>query len=287
MTTMGAIEPLAGDRMSRREFERLASFIESTCGIRMPPSKKIMVEGRLRRRLRVLGMASLDEYCQAVFDLGRFEGEVVHLIDAVTTNKTEFFREPEHFDLLVERVIPALLERRHGGERHLKLWSAACSTGPEPYTLAMVLNEQARMARGLRYSILGTDISTEVLAKAKLGIYPAEMLAHVPAELQRRYFMRSRRSNPATIRLTPEIRQAVRFGRLNLMEAEYLIDIDMDVIFCRNILIYFDKATQQAVIGRLCEHLRPGGYLFLGHSETVAGMNLPLEPAAAAVFRRR
>lgn len=275
------------DRLSPRQFRRLASFIEDYSGIKMPPVKKVMVEGRLRRRVRHLGLTSLDEYCDHLFDRGDLENEVIHLIDAVTTNKTEFFREPQHFQFLAEQGLPKLHAATRAGSSHiLKAWSAACSSGAEPYTLAMVINEFGMAHRGFRYSVLATDICTDVLDKALAGIYPEDMIAPVPKPLQRRYFLRARDPDRHDVRVMPELRSRVQFARLNLMDETYGAPNDMDVIFCRNILIYFDKPTQELVLRRLCDHLRPGGYLFIGHSEATAGFSLPLRSAAPTIFVR-
>lgn len=279
--------PDANDRLSQRHFRQLASFIEEYSGIKMPPVKKVMVEGRLRRRVRSLGLTSLDDYCEHLFDRGQMETEVIHLIDAVTTNKTEFFREPQHFQFLAEQGLPHLHETSRAGSGHvLKAWSAACSSGAEPYTIAMVINEFAAAHRGYRFSVLATDICTDVLDKALLGIYPEDMIAPVPAPLRHRYFLRSRDRARRDVRVAPDIRSRVQFARLNLMDETYGVPHDMDVIFCRNILIYFDKPTQEMVLRRLCNHLRPGGYLFIGHSEATAGFSLPLRTAAPTVFVR-
>lgn len=286
----GLAEPrptAVGDRLGRRDFGRLATFIQGVSGIKMPPSKITMVEGRLRRRVRAKGMASIAEYCRHLFDEDGLEHEAVHLIDAVTTNKTEFFREPDHFRILAGTVLPGIAAARPGGDRApVKLWSAACSTGAEPYTLAMVAAEFGRDRPGLRASILATDICTEVLRTAVLGIYPEAMAGPVPPDLRARWVRQARDRSRGLVRIDPELRAMVRFGRLNLMDASYPVDRDMDVIFCRNILIYFDKPTQEAVLGRLCGHLRPGGYLFLGHSESLAGLQLPLHAVGHTVFRR-
>ena len=284
---MTASHPDTGELLTPGDFQRLARFIEGYSGIRMPPTKKTMVEGRLRRRVRALGLSGLQQYCQLLFDQHLLDQEFIHLIDAVSTNKTEFFREEQHFHLLMEQVVPDFL---NGGQRStdrpLKLWSAACSTGAEPYTLAMLLEDLRQRVGGFSLSIFATDICTEVLAKAKAAIFPDDMLDSVPMELRRRYFMRSRDPDAHTVRLVPAIRQAVRFGRLNLMDESYGMPQDMDVIFCRNTLIYFDRERQQAVLERLCRHLRPGGYLFIGHSETTAGMDLPIRQVGPSVFTK-
>lgn len=272
-------------RLCRHDFDRLARFIHGTAGIKMPPSKQTLLEGRLRRRLRALGFSNFNDYCQFVFDDGGLRDEATAIIDAVTTNKTDFFREPDHFRFLTETALPHLERRFTAGiERPIKVWSAACSTGAEPYTLAMVLNEYGQGKKHFRCSILATDICTEVLEKAAVAIYPEGMVTPIPIELRRKYLLRARDPLRDEVRMAPEIRSMVRFGQLNLMEREYRLDRDMDVIFCRNLLIYFDKETQQMVLSRLCEHLRPGGFLFLGHSETIAGLKLPLRQVATTIF---
>lgn len=275
------------DHLSGRDFQRLARFIHEYSGIKMPPTKKTMVEGRLRKRVAATGCADFRDYCRKLFDGDGLQREAIHLIDVVTTNKTEFFREPEHFRILADASIPTLLaERRAGRQGTIKVWSTASSIGAEPYTLAMTLDELSPRLGGFRFSIIATDISSRALAAAAAGIYPDSMIAPVPIELRRRYLLRAKNRSRGVFRVAPELRRLVQFGRLNLMQAPYPVDTDMDVIFCRNILIYFDKPTQQAVLERLCDHLRPGGYLFLGHSESLAGMGLPLVAAGNTVFRR-
>ncbi len=278
---------LGQDGLNTRDFERLAAIIERHCGIRMPASKRTMVEGRLRRRVRSLGLPDLHAYCRHVLDEGALEAELGDLIDAVTTNKTDFFREIDHFRYLIGTAIPTLkrLPHRPGIDRPMKIWSAACSTGAEPYTVAMLFQEQERAGTPIRQEIIGTDICTEALAAAKLAVYPFEMAKMVPPSFSR-YLMRSHDRDNPSIRLVPPIRQAVRFGHLNMMDPVYPVATDMDVIFFRNILIYFDKPTQKAVLHKLCQHLRHGGYLFVGHSETITNMDLPLTQVASATFIR-
>ncbi len=271
------------DYLSPANFEFLAEFIESYSGIKMPPSKKTMVECRLRRRAQALGLPSLQDYCAFLFQQGGLDQEAIHLIDAVTTNKTDFFREPKHFDFLVDVALPALLQQGILTRGPLKVWSAASSIGAEPYTLAMILAEQRETIPG--FSILATDISTQVLKIGMQAIYPEAMSHAIPMELRRRYLLRAKQGARDRVRVVPELRRAVRFERLNLMQTPYSVDKDMHMIFCRNILIYFDKDTQQGVLKQLCRHLRPGGFLFLGHSETIAGFDLPLSQVATSVFR--
>jgi len=276
-------------RLDEHNFQRLADFVEAYCGIKMPRSKLSMMEGRLRKRLRDLGLDNYSDYCQHVFREGGIDEEGVYLIDAMTTNKTDFFREPKHFAHLTEVALPTLLASagRTAGERPLRLWSAASSIGAEAYTMAMVLDTYAAIrGRPLVFDIIGTDICTEVLDQACQAVYPLTMIDMVPLNLRKRYFLRSVGDAQETIRVRPEIRKLVRFGRLNLMEDNYPFDRDMDVIFCRNILIYFDRPTQQAVLEKMCHCLRPGGYLYIGHGESATGMTLPMTMVAPSVFTR-
>ncbi|HWK47098.1 MAG TPA: protein-glutamate O-methyltransferase [Stellaceae bacterium] len=275
------------DHLSQRDFRRLATFIHDYSGIKMPETKKTMVEGRLRKRVAATGTAHLTDYCRHLFDEGGLAAETIHLIDVVTTNKTEFFREPEHFRFLADVALPQLVaDRRAGPHTIIKVWSTASSIGAEPYTLAMVLADASQRLCGFRINIVATDISTRVLETATTAIYPEAMIEPVPFDMRKRYLLRSKQASRGLVRIVPELRRLVQFGRLNLMDASYPIDRDMDVVFCRNMLIYFDKPTQQAVLTRLCDHLRPGGYLFLGHSESLAGFGLPLKPVGTTAFRR-
>lgn len=273
------------ETLSRRDFDRLRELIYSQAGIKLSAEKKTMVEGRLRRRLRALNMESYGQYCAYLFGRKGMKEELVSLIDVVTTNKTDFFREPSHFDLLTQKTLPELVGGRASG-RPFFVWSAGCSSGEEPYTLAMVLSEFAAAHAGFRFRILATDISKTVLSKAELGIYEANVAAPVPAVLKRKYFLRSRNPNAERVRIVPELRDLVEFRRLNFMDAEYGVQEKADAIFCRNVLIYFDRPTQERILGKLCQCLQPGGYLFIGHSETLHEMDLPVTPVAPALYRR-
>ncbi|WP_224703993.1 CheR family methyltransferase [Devosia aquimaris] len=276
------------DHLSTRDFKRIADLIGAEVGIKLPPGKRLMVEGRLRKRVRALGLSGLDEYASHLFEHDGLVAERVHLINAVTTNKTDFFREPEHFELLQQRLVPELLTLR-SRERNplLKIWSAASSTGAEAYTLAMVLSDLAAQRQDFRFSILGTDISTNVLEQAVRAVYPSEQIAPVPATMQQRYLMFARRPGlRPEVRIVPELRRLTRFQRLNLMDSSYPFDQDVDVIFLRNVLIYFEKSDQEKVILRLVSHLRSGGYLILGHSESMIGTNVTMRQVAPAVFQK-
>jgi chemotaxis protein methyltransferase CheR len=277
-----------GDHLRPADFERIAAIVTAETGIKLPAAKRLMVEGRLRKRVRARGLAGFDEYSGLLFRPDGLKAELPFLINVVTTNKTDFFREPEHFDLLEDKLVPALLAERRG-ERNplLKVWSAASSTGAEAYTIAMVLADIAAQRRDFRYAILGTDISTTVLAQGERAVYPAEMISPVPPEKQARYVMRARQPGVRPeVRMVPELRRRVHFAQLNLMDTSYPFDRDVDVIFLRNVLIYFDRKDQEKVIVRLIGHLRPRGYLILGHSESMIGTSISMRQVAPAVFQK-
>lgn len=272
------------DQLSGRDFSRLTAFIYSEAGICLGPEKKTMLEGRLKRRLRELELDSFRQYCDFLFGQEGLREEKVPFIDVVTTNKTDFFREPGHFDFLAERGLPEMAERASG--QPLLLWSAGCSSGEEPYTLAMVLSEYAAAHAGFRFRILATDISTRVLARAELGIYADSDLEPVPALLRRKYVLRSRERAADRVRMAPELRRLIEFRRLNFMDADYGVGEKADAVFCRNVIIYFDRPTQEKILGKLAAHLKAGGYLFVGHSESLHEMHLPLEAVGPALYRK-
>ena len=271
------------DGLSSRNFEALSRYIYDYSGIKMPVTKLTMLEGRLRRRLRATGIPSFNAYCDYLFKHGGIEKEAIFLIDAVTTNKTDFFREPKHFEFMEQVGLPELAA---AGHRRLRLWSAACSIGAEPYTMAMVIQDFVESQPGIDYRILATDLSTDVLAAARRGVYPRDMIQPVPAEMQRRHVMVSRDAGRGEVRIHPRLRSAIGFARMNLMDNAYRVGDPMHMIFCRNVLIYFDKPTQAKVLSRLCDCLAPGGFLYVGHSETVTGISLPVRQVANTVFKK-
>jgi len=255
--------------LSDRHFRSIAEFIEGQVGIKLPAGKRLMLEGRLQKRVRALNYSDVNEYVDRLFAGGQMDTELIHLIDCVTTNKTDFFREPSHFAFMKSVAVPELIGLRGRESRGLKVWSSACSTGMEAYTAAIVLDDMLRSGARFQFRILGTDISTSVLRLAKAGIYAREMIAPVPGELASRYFLSSKDRSRAEVRVVPELRRSTNFMRMNLMDPVYPVDRDVDIIFCRNVLIYFDKPTQRKVVDQLCAHLRPGGYLMVGHSESM------------------
>jgi chemotaxis protein methyltransferase CheR len=274
--------------LSAGDFSRLSQFIYKVCGIKLTPVKKVMVESRLSKRLRELNMKKFSEYCDYLFSDRGMEEELVHMIDIVTTNKTDFFRESAHFDYLVEKALPALIHQHEAGvRRKLRIWSAGCSTGEEPYTLAMVLKDFGERCRSFDFEIMATDISTRVLRKAALAVYEEDKVEPVPTQMKEKYLLRGRGNSQGRVRVTPELRESIRFRRLNFMDNDFAIKERMDVIFCRNVIIYFDRITQERLLRRFCDHLVPGGYVFMGHSETLNGMNLPLTLVAPTTYRKQ
>jgi chemotaxis protein methyltransferase CheR len=273
-------------RMTEREFSRLSEYIHSQYGIKLPPVKKVMLESRLQKRLRALEMANFKEYINYTLDSKEGHSELIRMMDLVTTNKTDFFREPGHFEYLVQNVLPELSERFQSGIRKpLRIWSAGCSSGEEPYTLAMVFSEYSKQVGTFYFSILATDLSTRVLEKGKSGIYDEEKVAPVPLAMKKKYLLKSKDRSKDLVRISPYLRGLVTFKRLNFMDDHYDISDVMDIIFLRNVIIYFDKQTQNSIIHRLCKHLRSGGYLFIGHSETLFNMDLPVKQIVPTIYR--
>jgi chemotaxis protein methyltransferase CheR len=273
--------------LSDRNYERLSRVIYSECGIKMPHSKKVMLEARLRKRLRVLGITSFSRYCEYLFSTEGLENELISMIDVVTTNKTDFFREPKHYDFLTNVAVPEMMNHYGAGmRRDLKIWSAGCSTGEEPYTIAMVLSEFREANPGFEFMILGTDISTKVLDRAARAVYKMERADPVPALMKKKYLLRSRDRQKNLVKIVPELRGYVRFRRLNFMQEDFDMREPMDLIFCRNVIIYFDRQTQERLLNRLYDHLIPGGYVFMGHSETLSGLRVPLVSAGPTVYRK-
>jgi len=274
--------------MSTADFNRLSKYIHETCGIKLTAEKKVMIESRLGKRVKELNLDDYHDYCNYVLDGSPDKEELRHMIDVVTTNKTDFFREPAHFQFLTSRALPELRQMRGVGEgKPLRVWSAGCSTGEEPYTLAMVLSEYALQNRPFRFEIMATDISVRVLQSAKLAIYDIERVAPVPDAMKRKYLLKSRDNSKKVVRIVPELRELVQFRHVNVMDADFGIREPLDMIFCRNVIIYFDRETQERLLRKFCSHLAPGGYVYMGHSETLNGMNLPLTSVAPTTYRKK
>jgi chemotaxis protein methyltransferase CheR len=276
------IEPV---ELTAASFARFANFITAELGIKMPQTKFEMVRGRLSRRVRELKMASLEQYADYFFAYANGD-EREHLINAITTNKTDFFREKEHFDFLCKVVLPAVGHDRLLTNERFKVWSAGSSSGEEAYTLAMLLAEHSSRQVGFDFAILGTDVSTKVLTVASRGIYQEAQVAPVPPEFRQRYLLRSQSRLKNVVRIVPELRKKVAFHQLNFMDDDYRIKDIFDAVFFRNVMIYYDRATQEAVINKICRNLTPGGYLFVGHSESIAGLDVPVKCVKTSVYRK-
>lgn len=275
--------------MRNREFDQFSALIYDEVGIKMPPAKKTMLEARLQKRLKALGMYSFQEYSDFIFSQAGREQEIIHLIDVVTTNKTDFFREPQHFDFLVREAIPAMRQIRGAGDSPLnpfRIWSAGCSTGEEPYTMAMVLSDYAATNHGFKFSILASDICTKVLQTATAGVYGEDRTDTISLSMKKKYLLRSKDHSKGLVRISPDLRTTVTFKRVNFMEDQLGISEKQDVIFCRNVVIYFDKPTQSALMNKFHRQLVPGGYLFIGHSETLNGLGVPFTQVSNTVYRK-
>jgi chemotaxis protein methyltransferase CheR len=271
--------------LTAESFARFANFITAELGIKMPESKFEMVRGRLSRRVRDLKMESLEQYADYFFAYANSE-EREHLINAITTNKTDFFREKEHFDFLCSVVLPAASQETILTGERFKVWSAGSSSGEEAYTLSMLLADYASRRVGFDFAILGTDVSTKVLTAASRGIYQESQVAPVPPEFRKKYFLRSQSRLKEVVRVAPELRKKVSFHQLNFMDDDYRIKDIFHAVFFRNVMIYYDRPTQEAVINKICRHLAPGGYLFVGHSESIAGLDVPVKAVKTSVYRK-
>lgn len=267
--------------MGDAEFRKLSAFISSELGIKMPEVKKVMLQSRLQKRLIDLQKNSFSEYIDFVFS-SEGQEEMINMLDIVTTNKTDFFRESGHFDYLLDTALPSYVSA--GRQRPLKIWSAGCSSGEEPYTLAIVLSEYKKNFPDFDFQITGTDISTRMLIKASTGIYAEERVANISVGIKEKYFLKSKNVQKKTVRVIPELRSKVHYQKLNFMDNVYSMESDFDMIFCRNVLIYFDRTTQEEVVRKLCSKLKTGGYFFIGHSESLSNFNVPLRQLKSTIF---
>ena len=281
---MAIIGDIYSCKLTQAEFDQLSKFIYDELGIKLPAVKKVMLESRLQKRLRVLQIKSFKEYIEYLFSNDGNRNEMVHMFDVVTTNKTDFFREPAHFDYMNNFILNEIVGDNKN--YNLKLWSAGCSSGEEPYTLTMVLNEAIEKGMISDFSITATDISTQILKLAVDGIYSMNKINDIPLNYKKKYLLKSKDPLNNTVRIVPELRSKISFSRLNFMDDSYNLTNIFDIIFCRNVIIYFDRQTQEKVINRLCSKLRKGGYLFLGHSESITGMDIPLVNIKPTVFRK-
>ena len=265
--------------LTPREFEQFRRLAYEKFGFDLRNGKETLLSARLGKKIRELNFHSFQEYYRHVLE-DRTGEALVALIDALTTNHTSFFREQAHFEFLRRTILPGLRERDH-----IAIWSAACSTGEEPYSIAFGLLEELGEAALAKVSILATDISTRVLASAQRGAYPAERFDGIPAHRLRRYLLRGEKRFKDWYQVKPQVRAVVEFRRLNLMERFSQLG-PFPVIFCRNVMIYFDKPTQQDLVNRLAGCLEPGGYLLIGHAESLNRVHHPLQYVRPAIYRK-
>jgi chemotaxis protein methyltransferase CheR len=279
------VEPAAldGPVLTERDLSAIVRLVYEKSGITLHEGKRALITARLQKRLRASGTRSFSEYLRLV-DTDASGTELVELLDAIATNHTSFFREPEHFAFLKSRVIPEFL--KPGGIEPLEVWSAACSTGEEPYTLAMTLLDTLPPQDRTRFRILASDMSTKALRAAEAAVYRLEKVQELPIETLRTHFERGLGEQTGWARVSPAVRRPVEFRQLNLLEIASL-GRTFATIFCRNVMIYFDRPVQQRVVSMLERHLKPGGYLFISHSESLNGITHGLQWVAPAVFQRR
>lgn len=272
-------------QLTQKQFEKLSSYIFNHYGIKMPQEKKVTLQCRLQKRLRDLQLDNFSDYIDYVFSAEGQSNEVVHMIDTVCTNKTEFFRESEHFKILTNSILYEIINHPQFKEP-LNIWSAGCSSGEEAYTIAIVTEEFQEKNRSFKYIIYGSDISSKIIRQATEAIYSEERTIGIPLVMKRKYLLRSKDREKSKVRIKPSIRSKTVFRRQNLIDEKYDVPGNLDIIFCRNVLIYFNRPTQETVLKKLVNKLKVGGYLFLGHSESIIGMNLPLLRIKPTIFKK-
>ncbi len=271
------------------EFRKFRELIYSLTGIAMSEEKHSLVQSRLQRRLRYHGLTSFGDYYAMVGGAGADGDEIGEFINCVTTNTTSFFREPHHFDFVAKKVIPELADRVRRGEAKpkLRIWHAGCSSGEEPYTLSITLNK-ALSGRG-EWDVrqLCSDIDTDVLARAESGIYPEDRVKGIPTDVLRGSFLRGKGEQDSLYRVKAHLREPLTFRQINLLDDHWPLQAGtkFDMIWCRNVVIYFDKPTQKKLFARYQERLKPGGYLFIGHSESLLGVSDAFESLGQTIYR--
>ena len=272
------------DKLNDAQFAKFSALIFAKCGIHLKAEKKELLNARLGKRLRATGIDSFKDYYEYVVN-DQSGVELIHLIDSVSTNFTSFFRENAHFDFLAASVLPAYHADGRGRGQGLTIWSAACSSGEEPYTLAMVLEDFVATHPGMQYRIKATDISTKVLSIAKRGVYPEDRVNKVPAPFLKRYFQKGVGKSAGFVRVKEQLRNRISFERFNLMD-DFPCQEGVDIIFCRNVMIYFNSATQQTLVDKFTRCLAPGGHLFIGHSESLTSIRHTLQQVASTAYRK-
>ena len=271
--------------LTAHAYKALVSLIYEHSRIQIGADRQSMLQNRLRRRIGELELESFDDYV-ALLSSRRDPDELDMVVDLVSTNHTHFYREPDHFSFLSQRVIPELLPALTSASRPMNVWSAAASSGEECYTIAMVLSDELAKYPSLSWRIIASDISRSILARAQRGVYRLEDVDRVPMEQLKRYFERGHGRFEGTCRVRAELRQKVQFERINLFQPAYPDMVAQDVIFCRNVMIYFDLPSRILLIKRLSEMLRPGGYLVIGCSENLVGIPHALQAVQQGIYRK-
>jgi chemotaxis protein methyltransferase CheR len=267
-----------------KDFHRLSTYIMSHYGIKLPPAKKTLVQCRLQKRLKAYNMCSFSDYIDFLFSSAGRATELSHMIDEISTNKTDFFREPKHFDYLTQTGLNEYLS--NSGKKRISVWSAGCSSGEEPYTIAMILKEYAKMQQHIDFTVTATDISTRMIQTGMQGIYNENKVSEIPYILKKQYFQRGKNNFKQLVRVNPDLRKTVNFQPFNLLSPDFTVFGLFDIIFCRNVLIYFEREIQFRIISKLCNQLNSGGYLFLGHSDTTMGFTFPLKTVQPSIFKK-
>lgn len=283
MTPTHTDDPSRGLDLTDGEFAAIRAYLLELTGISLGDTKRDLVRSRLGKRIRHHGSVSFAEYLDTVRRDGT-GAERQEFINCLTTNKTDFFRESHHFDFVRDTLVPAI---RATSRKRVRIWSSACSTGEEPYSLAITLADACPASDGWDVKILATDIDTAVLATAERGVYDATRVAALPREILARGFQRGRGANEGLVAVRPEIRRLVTFRQINLTTGGWPFRSKFDAIFCRNVVIYFDRPTQHRLMERFADHLDPAGYLVLGHSENLHWMSERYAPAGNTIYRPR
>ncbi|MEZ6040344.1 MAG: CheR family methyltransferase [Planctomycetaceae bacterium] len=281
-------DPGTPAQLTRKEFKLFRELIYAEAGISMSEAKFQLVESRLQKRLRKLQLNSFSRYYDFLQNEDRNGEERLQMINALTTNKTDFFRENHHFEYMREELLPSIeAQARETGHYKLRIWSAACSTGEEPYTLAMTLLEYFGAAKAAQWDIriLASDVDTDVLANAEQGVYHEDKADEIPADLRKRYFRKEVRGKDTVWVAGPELKQLIAFRRINFIESPWPINTSFDIIFCRNVMIYFDEPTQDRLVSRFAEQLVPEGHLFIGHSESIMRIEGVYRPLGKTIYR--
>ena len=268
--------------MSDKTFQSFKVFIESHIGIKIVDVKKVMIESRLMPRLKALEINNFKEYEEYFFSPEGQLVELSHFVDMVTTNKTDFFRENDHFKFLEENILPSF--SKIATKETIRFWSAAASIGEEAYTIAMILENYRQKDNYIKYKVLATDISEKVLKKGRDGIYPFEDSNPIPLEYKKKYCLKSK--DGKTIKICSLLKNKVSFKNLNLTQDSYRLNKKYHVIFLRNVLIYFDHETQTKIISNMIKHLHNDGYLILGMSENVVDKSLPIKRVGASIYTK-